>query len=135
MTRVFRRSPSRRQHSSREWKLPDPVGTYEELDALSRYAAYLHEIVPVPVRRRLKSSPMPAMAWQAIPCRRCSPRSMSSSTPMYFELDGTSPTTMPTRSTHSTLVDLQARVVEIGADIGLAFDGDADRCFVVGRTW
>ena len=35
-------------------ELPEPTGTYEELDALSRYAAYLHEIVPIPDRRRLK---------------------------------------------------------------------------------
>ena len=40
-------------------------------------------------------------------------------------------TTRPTRSSPENLVDLQARVVAEGADIGLAFDGDADRCFVV----
>ena len=40
-------------------------------------------------------------------------------------------TTRPTRSSPENLVDLQKRVVAEGADIGLAFDGDADRCFVV----
>ena len=42
-----------------------------------------------------------------------------------------SPTTRPTRSSRRTCVDLQARVVAEEADLGLAFDGDADRCFVV----
>ena len=55
-------------------------------------------------------------------------------TPMYFELDGTFPNHDANPLDHSTLVDLQAKVRQTGADIGLAFDGDADRCFVVDET-
>ena len=51
--------------------------------------------------------------------------------PMYFELDGTFPNHEANPLEPKNLVDLQARVVETGADMGLAFDGDADRCFVV----
>ena len=51
--------------------------------------------------------------------------------PMYFELDGTFPNHEANPLDPANLVDLQKRVVEEGADIGLAFDGDADRCFVV----
>jgi phosphomannomutase len=50
---------------------------------------------------------------------------------MYFELDGTFPHHEANPIEPANLVDLQRRVVAEGADIGLAFDGDADRCFLV----
>lgn len=54
--------------------------------------------------------------------------------PMYFELDGTFPNHEANPIDPENLRDLQAAVLEHGADIGLAFDGDADRCFVVDET-
>ncbi|MER8048101.1 phosphomannomutase/phosphoglucomutase [Streptomyces sp. NPDC094032] len=51
--------------------------------------------------------------------------------PMYFELDGTFPNHEANPLDPKNIVDLQARVRAEGADLGLAFDGDADRCFVV----
>jgi phosphomannomutase len=51
--------------------------------------------------------------------------------PMYFELDGSFPNHEANPLDPKNLVDLQAKVRETGADLGLAFDGDADRCFVV----
>lgn len=51
--------------------------------------------------------------------------------PLYFELDGTFPNHEANPLDPENLLDLQAAVVAQGADIGLAFDGDADRCFVV----
>jgi phosphomannomutase len=51
--------------------------------------------------------------------------------PLYFELDGTFPHHEANPIDPANLRDLQRAVIESGADIGLAFDGDADRCFVV----
>lgn len=50
---------------------------------------------------------------------------------MYFELDGRFPHHEPNPIDAQNLKDLQAKVLEVKADIGLAFDGDADRCFIV----
>jgi phosphomannomutase len=50
---------------------------------------------------------------------------------LYFELDGSFPNHEANPLDPANLVDLQRAVVAEGADIGLAFDGDADRCFVV----
>jgi phosphomannomutase len=115
-------------------ELPDPTGSYTERDALTRYAEYLHQIVPVPAGRRLSvvADAGNGMAGHTVP-------SVFASldvelTPMYFELDGTFPNHDANPLDHTTLVDLQAKVRETGADIGLAFDGDADRCFVVDET-
>ena len=51
--------------------------------------------------------------------------------PLYFELDGTFPNHEANPLDPKNLVDLQRFVLEQGADVGLAFDGDADRCFVI----
>ncbi len=53
---------------------------------------------------------------------------------LYPELDGTFPNHPADPIQPENLVDLQRRVVETGADLGLAFDGDADRVFVVDET-
>ncbi|MDP8940266.1 MAG: phosphomannomutase/phosphoglucomutase [Actinomycetota bacterium] len=51
--------------------------------------------------------------------------------PMYFELDGSFPNHPPSPIEPENVEDLQKRVVEEGADFGAAFDGDADRCFII----
>jgi len=54
--------------------------------------------------------------------------------PMYFELDGSFPNHEANPLEPANLVDLQAAVLSTGADLGLAFDGDADRCFVIDES-
>ncbi len=51
--------------------------------------------------------------------------------PMYFELDGSFPNHPPNPIEPENVKDLQERVRQEGADFGVAFDGDADRCFIV----
>jgi len=51
--------------------------------------------------------------------------------PMYFELDGTFPNHPASPIEPENMVDLQAAVIEHGCDFGVAFDGDADRMFLV----
>ena len=51
--------------------------------------------------------------------------------PLYFDLDGTFPNHEANPIDPKNLADLQQAVISSKADIGLAFDGDADRCFVV----
>jgi phosphomannomutase len=51
--------------------------------------------------------------------------------PMYFELDGSFPNHEANPLDESTLTDLKKAMIDQKADLGLAFDGDADRCFLV----
>ncbi|MCM1014086.1 MULTISPECIES: phosphomannomutase/phosphoglucomutase [unclassified Brevibacterium] len=53
---------------------------------------------------------------------------------LYTELDGTFPNHEANPLKPENLVDVQRAVVEYGADLGLAFDGDADRCFFIDET-
>lgn len=50
---------------------------------------------------------------------------------LYTEPDGRFPNHHPNPSVEATLKDLKAKVLEVGADIGIAFDGDSDRIGVV----
>ncbi len=75
---------------------------------------------------------MRATAWPATRLPLCwDPIPSITLAPLFFELDGTFPNHEANPLDPANLVDLQAYVLETGADIGLAFDGDADRCFVV----
>ena len=104
-------------------------GDVDKHDALDEYASYLRELVPVPARRKLVVAVDAAngMAGMTVPAVLGD----MDIRPLYFELDGTFPNHEANPLDPKNLVDLQKFTVEQGADIGLAFDGDADRCFVV----
>lgn len=108
-----------------------PRGTITERDVLWDYAAYLRSLVDVASIRPLKIvvDAGNGMAGHTVPSVfEGSPVEL---VPMYFELDGTFPNHEANPLEPANLVDLQRQVAASGADMGLAFDGDADRCFVV----
>lgn len=50
---------------------------------------------------------------------------------LYCESDGTFPNHLPNPEDPETTKDLEAKVIETGADLGIGFDGDADRCGLI----
>ncbi|MGW7110439.1 phosphomannomutase/phosphoglucomutase [Streptomyces xanthophaeus] len=106
-------------------------GTVTEQDTLTGYAAHLKGLVDLAAIRPLKvvvdagngmgGHTVPTV-FEGLPLDLV---------PMYFELDGTFPNHEANPLDPKNIVDLQARVLAEGADLGIAFDGDADRCFIV----
>ena len=107
-------------------------GTIEDRDVLAEYGAFLRSLVDVSALRPLRVSVDAGngMGGHTTPAVLGTVGSITL-LPLYFELDGTFPNHEANPLDPANLVDLQKHVVENGADIGLAFDGDADRCFVV----
>ena len=113
------------------------VGTLRERDVLADYAAFLRGLVDLSGGRPLKVvvDAGNGMGGHTVPAVLGTgaglPALPLDVVPLYFELDGTFPNHEANPLEPENLRDLQAAVVREGADIGLAFDGDADRCFVV----
>jgi phosphomannomutase len=106
-------------------------GSEEHRDVLAEYAQYLRGLVDLSTIRPLTVVVDAAngMAGHTVPSVLDVPGIRV--VPLYFELDGSFPNHEANPIEPENLRDLQAAVVEHSADIGLAFDGDADRCFVV----
>ncbi|WP_213453608.1 phosphomannomutase/phosphoglucomutase [Rhizomonospora bruguierae] len=113
-----------------------PAEGNEKHELLADYAAHLRTLVDLSGIRHLKvvvdagngmggytvptvlgDAKLPALPLEIVP--------------MYFELDGSFPNHEANPLDPKNIADLQRAVREHGADIGLAFDGDADRCFVI----
>ncbi|MFE6941122.1 phosphomannomutase/phosphoglucomutase [Streptomyces chartreusis] len=107
------------------------TGTITRRDTLEDYAAHLRSLVDLTSIRPLKVvvDAGNGMGGHTVPTVFGGlPLDV---VPMYFELDGTFPNHEANPLDPANIVDLQKRVREEGADLGIAFDGDADRCFVV----
>jgi phosphomannomutase len=114
----------------------DAAGSVEHRNLLTAYADHLNELVPVSgCRLKVVVDAGNGMGGYTVPAVFAGVD--AELIPMFFELDGTFPNHEANPIDPENMRDLQAKVLETGADIGLAFDGDADRCFVVdeqGRT-
>jgi phosphomannomutase len=105
-------------------------GAITTSDVLEDYATHLLSLAPVRGRRlKVVVDAGNGMAGHTVPA--VLGRVDVELVPMYFELDGTFPNHEANPIEPENMADLAARVVEVGADVGLAFDGDADRCFLV----
>ncbi len=107
-------------------------GTIADRDVLADYGKFLRSLVNTSELRPLRvavdaGNGMAGLTAPAV----LNPIDAITLLPLYFELDGSFPNHEANPLDPANLLDLQAYVLETGADIGLAFDGDADRCFVV----
>lgn len=113
------------------------LGQVTERDMLNDYAAFLRSLVDVSQIKPIKivvdagngmaGLTVPAVLGTAVGLAELPIEVV----PLYFELDGNFPNHEANPLDPKNLVDLQKAVVAHGADLGLAFDGDADRCFVI----
>src|ERR1700759_4892731 len=109
-----------------------PTGTVTDKDVLAEYGDFLRSLVDTSGLRPLRVAVDAGngMAGHTAPAVFGAIDSITL-LPLYFKLDGSFPNHEANPLDPANLVDLQAFVLDTRADIGLAFDGDADRCFVV----
>ena len=105
-------------------------GSARSADLLPSYVDHLHHVSPVN-GRRLKVVVDAANGMAGLTAPAVFARLDVDLVPLYFELDGTFPNHDANPLVPANLCDVSAAVVAERADLGLAFDGDADRCFVV----
>ena len=108
-----------------------PPGTETHEDLLKAYADHLHKLVSFKDNRPLKIVIDAGNGMAGFTAPAIFERLGAEIIPLYFELDGNFPNHEANPIDPANLRDLQKSVLENKADIGLAFDGDADRCFLV----
>ncbi|MGI9080255.1 MAG: phosphomannomutase/phosphoglucomutase [Acidimicrobiales bacterium] len=106
-------------------------GTVSTVDLLPEYVRHVQSFVDPSVLRPLKVVADTANGMGGLVVPRAFEGLPFDLEVMYPELDGTFPNHPADPIQPENLADLQARVLETGADVGLAFDGDADRVFLV----
>ena len=112
-------------------KYSGPVGTESSKDLNTEYVKYLHSLVDLKAARKLKVVIDAGNGMGGFSVPKVFENSNFEIVPMYFELDGTFPNHEANPIEPANLVDLQKRVLAEKADLGIAFDGDADRAFFI----
>ena len=112
-------------------KYSGPAGTESSKDLNSDYVKYLHSLVDLKAARKLKVVIDAGNGMGGFSVPKVFENSNFEIVPMYFELDGTFPNHEANPIEPANLVDLQKRVLVEKADLGIAFDGDADRAFFI----
>ena len=112
-------------------KYSGPVGTESSKDLNTEYVKYLHSLVDLKAARKLKVVIDAGNGMGGFSVPKVFENSNFEIVPMYFELDGSFPNHEANPIEPANLVDLQKRVLAEKADLGIAFDGDADRAFFV----
>ena len=107
------------------------MGLEKEVEMLTEYVDYLLSLVDMSEMRRLKVVVDAGNGMAGYTAPAIFERLNVELIPMYFELDGTFPNHEANPIDPKNLRDLQKAVKKQKADLGLAFDGDADRCFLV----
>ena len=110
-----------------------PAGVIKQRDMLQEYADYLVSLFPEKTfdKRKLKVVVDAGNGMAGFTAGAVMEKLSVELIPMYFELDGTFPNHEANPIDPKNLKDLQKRVKKEKADLGLAFDGDADRCFLI----
>ena len=113
-----------------------PVGSVRKQDLLKEYVDYLLASFPKNAfkKRKLKVVIDAGNGMAGFTAPAVMARLNVELIPMYFELDGNFPNHEANPIDSANLKDLQKRVKKERADIGLAFDGDADRCFLIDQA-
>lgn len=107
------------------------LGTIERRDVLAEYTDHVLGLIDVEAMRRLTVVADAANGMAGLTVPAVFSRLPVTLVPLYFELDGTFPNHPADPMQPDNLEDLRATVTDRGADVGLAFDGDADRVFLV----
>jgi phosphomannomutase len=114
-----------------EFAAPARRGTRAELDVSAAFVEHALSLINLSVIRPLKiavdagngmAGKIVPLVFEQLPCELV---------PLYFELDGTFPNHEANPLEPQNIKDLQAAVLTHNADLGIAFDGDADRMFML----
>jgi phosphomannomutase len=110
------------------------TGELTEQNVLARFVEHCVKVVDVSQMRPLKVAVDAANGMGGLIVPAVFERLPVELIPLYFELDGTFPNHPADPIQPENLADLVKAIRESGADLGLAFDGDADRVFLVDET-